>query len=91
VHRSRRHPGKETNDELTVLSAPGCPNAPELERRLATVLAGRPQQISSCSPEQPHRQNAQFGAAWITLRRAALTRHIGGYARALSHIGSHAM
>lgn len=28
--------------ELTVLAVPGCPNAPELERRLALVLAGRP-------------------------------------------------
>jgi hypothetical protein len=28
--------------ELTVLAVPGCPNAPELERRLAVVLAGRP-------------------------------------------------
>jgi hypothetical protein len=28
--------------ELTVLAVPGCPNAPELERRLATALAGRP-------------------------------------------------
>jgi len=28
--------------ELAVLAVPGCPNAPELERRLAVVLAGRP-------------------------------------------------
>lgn len=28
--------------ELTVLAVPGCPNAPELERRLAVVLASRP-------------------------------------------------
>jgi len=28
--------------ELTVLAVPGCPNAPELERRLAAALAGRP-------------------------------------------------
>ena len=28
--------------ELTVLAVPGCPDAPELERRLATVLADRP-------------------------------------------------
>jgi hypothetical protein len=28
--------------ELTVLAVPGCPNAPELERRLAAVLARRP-------------------------------------------------
>jgi hypothetical protein len=28
--------------ELMVLAVPGCPNAPELERRLAVVLAGRP-------------------------------------------------
>jgi hypothetical protein len=27
--------------ELTVLMVPGCPNAPELERRLAEALAGR--------------------------------------------------
>ncbi len=28
--------------ELTVLAVPGCPNAPELERRLAEALTGRP-------------------------------------------------
>jgi hypothetical protein len=28
--------------ELTVLAVPDCPNAPELERRLALVLADRP-------------------------------------------------
>jgi hypothetical protein len=28
--------------ELTVLSVPGCPNAPLLEQRLAGLLAGRP-------------------------------------------------
>ena len=28
--------------ELTVLAVPGCPDAPELERRLAVALAGRP-------------------------------------------------
>ena len=28
--------------ELTVLSVPGCPNAPLLEQRLAEALAGRP-------------------------------------------------
>jgi len=28
--------------ELTVLAVPDCPNAPELERRLAEALAGRP-------------------------------------------------
>lgn len=28
--------------ELTVLAVPGCPSAPELERRLAVVLADRP-------------------------------------------------
>jgi hypothetical protein len=28
--------------DLTVLPVPGCPNAPELERRLAVVLAGQP-------------------------------------------------
>ena len=28
--------------ELTVLAAPGCPNAPLLEQRLAEALAGRP-------------------------------------------------
>jgi hypothetical protein len=34
--------GRERGMELTVLSVPGCPNAPELERRLAVVLAGQP-------------------------------------------------
>ena len=29
--------------ELTVLAIPGCPNAPVLDRRLAVVLAGRPE------------------------------------------------
>jgi hypothetical protein len=28
--------------ELTVLAVPDCPNAPELERRLAAALAGQP-------------------------------------------------
>jgi metal-sulfur cluster biosynthetic enzyme len=28
--------------ELTVLTAPGCPNAPLLEQRLAEALAGWP-------------------------------------------------
>lgn len=28
--------------KLTVLAVPGCPNAPELERRLAVILVGRP-------------------------------------------------
>jgi len=28
--------------ELTVLAVPDCPNAPELDRRLAEVLADRP-------------------------------------------------
>jgi hypothetical protein len=29
--------------QLTVLAVPGCPNAPVLERRLAGLLAGRPE------------------------------------------------
>jgi hypothetical protein len=43
VRESLRHhlEGKRTM-ELTVLAVPGCPNAPELERRLAAVVAGRP-------------------------------------------------
>ena len=47
--------------ELTVLAVPGCPNAPLLERRLAGLLAGRPEARVSLQVVSSEDEAARLG------------------------------